>query len=85
MFWWVWRLLRDAHDRVDTKDVRPSFDQVRLDGFKLVDRIGFNRGGDPVFARYVLSHFYLTLNPLQTYCEAGIYHRGSGPVKDETV
>jgi len=56
MFWRVWRLLRDNRDGVDAKDVRPSPNQSCLDGFEFVDRVGFNRSGDAVFALYFLGH-----------------------------
>jgi hypothetical protein len=56
MFWRVWTLFRDDRNRVDATDLCPSPSQICLDGFKLVDRVGFDRGGDAVFARYVLGH-----------------------------
>jgi len=35
-------------------DLCPNPSQFCLDGFEFVDRVGFNRGGDAVFAPYVL-------------------------------
>jgi hypothetical protein len=57
MFWWAWRLFADDGDGVDAKDICPSPSQICLDGFKFVDCVGFNRGGDPVFVLYVLAIF----------------------------
>jgi hypothetical protein len=54
--WWVWTLCRDDRYGVDAEDGRPSPDQSCLDSFEFVDRVGFNRGGDAVFARDILGH-----------------------------
>src|SRR5215469_3706534 len=54
--WWVWTLCRDDRNGVDAKDLCPSPCQCCLDGFQFVDRVGFNRGGDAVFALYILGH-----------------------------
>src|SRR5215472_3492399 len=47
-------------------DLCPSPNQSFLDGFEFVDRVGFNRGGDAVFALCFLVHLpcppSLTLN-----------------------
>jgi len=56
MFWWVWTLFRNDRDGVDVKDVCPGPNQIRLDDFEFVVRVGLNRGSDAVFARYVLGH-----------------------------
>ena len=55
----LWRALRlfcDDRNGVDAKDLCPSPNQSFLDGFEFVDRVGFNRGGDAVFALYFLVH-----------------------------
>jgi hypothetical protein len=54
--WWVWALCRDDRNGVDAKDLCSSPCQCCLDGFQFVNRVGFNRGGDAVFARYILGH-----------------------------
>ena len=54
--WPALRLFPNYGDGVDVKDGCPSLDQVFLDGFEFVDRLGFNRGGDAVFALYFLVH-----------------------------
>jgi hypothetical protein len=56
MFWWAWTLFRNYRDGVDVKDVCPGPNQVCLDGFEFVVRVGLNRGSDAIFARYVLGH-----------------------------
>ena len=56
MFWWVWTLFRDDDDGVDVKDVCPGPNQICLDDFEFVVRVGLNRGSDAIFARYVLGH-----------------------------
>ena len=66
VFWWLWTLCRDARDAVDVKDGCASPNQSCFDDFEFVDRVGFNRGGDAVFALYFLVHLpcppSLTLN-----------------------
>src|SRR5215471_6711743 len=56
----------DDRNGVNAKDLCPSPNQSLLDGFEFVDRVGFNRGGDAVFALYFLVHLpcppSLTLN-----------------------
>jgi hypothetical protein len=54
--WWVWTLCRDDRYGLDAEDVCPSPNQSCLDDFEFVDRVGFNRGGDAVFALYILGH-----------------------------
>ena len=57
MFWRPRRFLGDDGDGVDAKDLCPSPSQCCLDGFQFVDRVGFNRGCDAVFALYFLAIF----------------------------
>ena len=78
MFWWVWTLFRNDRDGVDVKDVCPGPNQIRLDDFEFVVRVGLNRGSDAIFARYVLAH--LPYPPSLTPNQIG-WRRCRGPTR----
>src|SRR5262249_42516510 len=75
---WTLRLFRDDRNGVDAKDVGPGLNQVCLDDFKFVVRVGFNRGSDAVFALYILGH--LPCPPCIPRMEVVEGRRGARPV-----